>query len=145
MFAHRQALSLPLKNDDIYCEYKGKFNKIVCTQTGDVVITAADLGAYVKPSGGIPDIDIASAMDWNAKQEPMVILSYGTSTWDDFIDAYNKHAVVYCRASSNTNPASGAQTRLAFMAYINANPPTTEVEFQYYRSVSSHSATQMSD
>ena len=24
-------LSLPLKNDDIYCEYKGKFNKIVCT------------------------------------------------------------------------------------------------------------------
>ena len=30
-------LSLPLKNDDIYCEYKGKFNKIVCTQTGDVV------------------------------------------------------------------------------------------------------------
>ena len=68
-------------------------------------------------------------MNWNAKQEPMVILSYGTSTWADFIDAYNKHAVVYCRASSNSNPASGAQTRLAFMAYVNANPPTTEVEF----------------
>ncbi len=30
-------LSMPLKSDDIYCEYKGKFNKIVCTQTGDVV------------------------------------------------------------------------------------------------------------
>ena len=117
----------------------------VNTQTGDVVITAANLGAYVKPNDGIPDIDIASAINWNAKQEPMVILSYGTSTWDDFIDAYNKHAVVYCRASSNSNPASGAQTRLAFMAYVNANPPTTEVEFQYYRSVSSHSATQMSD
>lgn len=117
----------------------------VNTQTGDVVITAANLGAYVKPNDGIPDIDIASAINWNAKQEPMVILSYGTSTWADFVDAYNKHAVVYCRASSNSNPASGAQTRLAFMAYINANPPTTEVEFQYYRSVSSHSATQMSD
>ena len=30
-------LALPLKDDTIYCEYKGKFNKIVCTQTGDIV------------------------------------------------------------------------------------------------------------
>lgn len=82
---------------------------------------------------------------WNNKQEKMVILSYGSSTWQNFLDAYNNNAVIYCRASSNSNPASGAQTRLAFMAYINANPPTTEVEFQYYRSVNSHSATQMSD
>lgn len=75
---------------------------------------------------------------------PMVILSYGHSTWDDFIEAYNNNVIVYCRASSQTNPASGDQTRMAFMAYVNATPPTY-VEFQYYRSVSSHSYTQMCD
>lgn len=75
----------------------------------------------------------------------MTILSYGSSTWQNFIDAYNSNRVVYCRASSNANPGSGAQTRLAFMAYVNANPPTTEVEFQYYRSVSSHSDSQQGD
>lgn len=75
----------------------------------------------------------------------MTILSYGSSTWADFLAAYNASKVVYCRASSNANPASGSQTRLAFMAYVNnvANP--TNVEFQYYRSVSSHSATQQGD
>ena len=30
-------LSRPLKDADLYCYYKGKFNKIVCVQTGDVV------------------------------------------------------------------------------------------------------------
>lgn len=74
----------------------------------------------------------------------MTILSYGSSTWDDFIAAYNSNTIVYCRASSNSNPASGNQTRMAFMAYVNSNPPT-EVEFQYYKSVSSHSATQQGD
>lgn len=74
----------------------------------------------------------------------MTILSYGNSTWNDFLTAYNANKVVYCRASSNSNPATGNQTRMAFMAYVNANPPTN-VEFQYYRSVNSHSATQQGD
>lgn len=74
----------------------------------------------------------------------MTVLSYGHSTWQDFLNAYNSNTIVYCRASSNSNPASGAQTRMAFMAYVNADPPTS-VEFQYYRSVSSHSATQQGD
>jgi hypothetical protein len=34
---------------------------------------------------------------------------------------------------------------MAFMAYVNNASSPTEVEFQYYRSVSSHSATQMGD
>lgn len=75
----------------------------------------------------------------------MEILSYGSSTWNDFITAYNAKKVVYCRASSNSNPATGSQTRLAFMAYVNSAESPTEVEFQYYRSVSSHSATQQGD
>lgn len=75
----------------------------------------------------------------------MVVLSYGSSTWQDFLDAYNDNRVVYCRASSNSNPASGSQTRLAFMAYVNNATSPTEVEFQYYRSMSSHSAAQQGD
>jgi len=75
----------------------------------------------------------------------MTILAYGKSTWADFIAAYSANKVVYCRASSNSNPASGAQTRMAFMAYVNNETNPTNVEFQYYRSVSSHSATQQGD
>ena len=82
--------------------------------------------------------DLQSALD--AKQDDMVILKYGISTWNDFITAYNKNAIVYCRASSQSNPASGAQTRLAFMAYVNQETNPTSVEFQYYRSRSDHNS-----
>ena len=82
---------------------------------------------------------------WQDGGRPMVVLSYGHSVWDDFIEAYNNHVIVYCRASSNSNPATGAQGRMAFMAYVNNGNAPTEVEFQYYRSMSSHSATQMGD
>lgn len=75
----------------------------------------------------------------------MTILSYGSSTWSDFRTAYNANKVVYCRASSNSNPATGSQTRLAFMAYVNNAENPTEVEFQYYRSVNAHTATQQGD
>jgi hypothetical protein len=82
---------------------------------------------------------------WQDGGRPMVILSYGNSTWNDFIEAYNNHVIVYCRASSNSNPKTGSQTRMAFMAYVNNATTPTEVEFQYYRSMSSHSATAMGD
>ena len=75
----------------------------------------------------------------------MTILSYGSSTWTDFINAYTTNTIVYCRASSNTNPGTGSQTRLGFMAYVNDATNPTNVEFQYYRSVSTHSATQQGD
>ena len=77
----------------------------------------------------------------------MAILSYGHSTWADFIAAYSQNAIVYCRASSNSNPGTGVQGRMAFMAFLNLNSSgePTSVEFQYYRSVSSHSASQQGD
>lgn len=75
----------------------------------------------------------------------MTILSYGSSSWQDFLAAYNAQKVVYCRASSQSNPASGSQTRLAFMAYVNDATNPTSVEFQYYRSVSSKSVDQQGD
>ena len=77
--------------------------------------------------------------------EGLTILAYGKSTWSDFITAYTKQCVVYCRASTGSNPASGSQTRLAFMAYVNNETNPTEVEFQYYRSVNQHSITQQGD
>lgn len=75
----------------------------------------------------------------------MTILSYGHSTWADFIACYNTKTVVYCRASSNSNPATGSQTRMAFMAYVNNETNPTNVEFQYYRSMSAHSDAQQGD
>lgn len=77
-------------------------------------------------------VDTSEYLTW------LTILSYWTSTWNDFITAYQKNAIVYCRASSNSNPATWAQNRLAFMAYVNNATSPTEVEFQYYRSRSSH-------
>ena len=83
----------------------------------------------VNGESGVVTLDIPPTMS---------ILAYGKSTWADFISAYNSNSVVYCRASSASNPASGSQTRMAFMAYVNNADAPTEVEFQYYRSVSSH-------
>ena len=81
----------------------------------------------------------------NDKMAEMTILSYGKSTWNDFLTAYTGNKVVYCRASSNANPATGSQTRLAFMAYVNNETNPTNVEFQYYRSVNAHTASQQGD
>ena len=75
----------------------------------------------------------------------MTVLSYGSSTWNDFITAYGLNHLVYCKASSGSNPASGAQTRRAFMAYVNNDANPTEVEFQYYRTLSTHTETNQGD
>lgn len=40
-------VSLPISGNGLYCEYKGKFNKIVCIQTGDVVPKWLDLSDNV--------------------------------------------------------------------------------------------------
>lgn len=95
----------------------------------------------------IKGVDYFTAEDIASLDIPptMTILKYGISTWQDFINAYTSNTIVYCRASSNSNPASGSQTRLGFMAYVNNADNPTEVEFQYYRSVSSHSDSQQGD
>lgn len=101
----------------------------------------ANISAIKLPDGTTYDIKDSSS----GYITGMTILSYGSSTWDNFIEAYNANKIVYCRASSNSNPASGSQTRLAFMAYVNNATTPTNVEFQYYRSVSSHTASQQGD
>ena len=88
--------------------------------------------------------DVLMAHDWTAWKEAwtqMKVLSYWHSTWQDFLDAYNENAIVYCRASSNSNPWSWVQWRMAFMAFVSLNSSTwvpQNVEFQYYRSRSDH-------
>lgn len=75
----------------------------------------------------------------------MFLASYGHSTYAEVLAAYQDHRIVYCKASSNANPGTGSQTRQAFLAYVNNETTPTEFEFQYYRSVATHSATQQGD
>lgn len=65
----------------------------------------------------------------------MILLEYGKSTWADFESAYDANRIVYCLAKV----AYGY--RLAFMAYRTSS----DVEFQYYRTVEKKSATQQGD
>lgn len=106
---------------------------------------ASDVGAIPAPASASSDNVLAyNGSAWVADKRT-VILSYGHSTWAEFLSAYNANAVIYCRASSNNNPATGSQTRMAFMAYVSNADNPTNVEFQYYRSVNTHSATQQGD
>lgn len=78
----------------------------------------------------------------------MYIASYGTSTFAEVEEAYTASKIVYCKASSNANPATGTQGRMAFLAYVNINSnnnTVNEFEFQYYRSVSTHTDAQQGD
>ena len=75
----------------------------------------------------------------------MYIAAYGKSTYNEILAAYQANKVVYCRASSNSNPASGNQLRMAFLAYVNNEATPTEFEFQYYRSLSSHTYNDQCD
>lgn len=73
-------------------------------------------------------------------------MSYGESNaWAKFLTAYKAKQIVYCRASSNANPATGSQTRKAFMAYVDNAENPTNVEFQYVRSVGTKTAAQPVD
>lgn len=61
----------------------------------------------------------------------LVMLEYGKSTWQEFQNAFNSNKIVYCKVNG----------RMAFLAYIS----TSNVEFQYYRSLSSPSVSSQPD
>lgn len=97
--------------------------------------------ATVATSGSYNDLTDKPTIDFE-----LVEMSYGESNaWAKFIAAYQGHKIVYCRASSNANPATGTQGRKAFMAYVNNAEKPTEVEFQYVRSVSTKTSSQPVD
>ena len=104
-------------------------------------------GLVPAPVAGEEDKFLSGDGTYKSGGLPMVILSYGNSTWQDFINAYKNNVIVYCRASSQSNPKNGAQTRMAFMAYVSDAANPTNVEFQYYRSMNPNNKTinQMSD
>ena len=81
-----------------------------------------------------------------ADNSSLFIAAYGKSTYAEVLAAYQARKIVYCRASTSaTTPGSGNQLRMAFLAYVNNETTPTEFEFQYYRSVSAHSASQQGD
>lgn len=112
--------------------------------TNNVISVEADSALNVSSTNPVQNSVVTAAL--NDKSDKFVIMKYGESNaWAKFIDAYNNNKIVYCRASSNANPATGAQTRLAFMAYVSAETNPTNVEFQYVRSVSSKTSSQPVD
>ena len=117
----------------------------VPTMVGATSSAAGTAGLAPAPTSADVDKFLAGDGTYKSGGLPMVILSYGNSTWAEFEAAYSNNVIVYARASSNSNPATGSQTRMAFMAYVNNATTPTEVEFQYYRSMSAHSATAMGD
>ena len=99
-------------------------------------VTSSDNGKVLKVDSGA----------WTVDYDGLFIASYGSTTFNDIKTAYLNNKVVYCRASSNTDPASGSQLRMAFLAYVGTSTTApTSFEFQYYRSVNTHTINQQGD
>lgn len=114
--------------------------------TGATSSVAGAHGLVPAPAAGDEDKALKGDGTWGDFSEEFVIMKYGESNaWAKFIDAYSKNKIVYCRASSNANPGTGSQTRLAFMAYVSNETTPTNVEFQYVRSVGTKTVTQPVD
>ena len=114
--------------------------------TGATASVAGVSGLVPAPSAGDQEKVLHGDGTWKNTTAKLVEMSYGeSSAWAKFIAAYQAGSIVYCRASSNSNPGTGTQGRKAFMAYVNNAENPTEVEFQYVRSVSSKTASQPVD
>lgn len=95
----------------------------------------------VQPITGGHEVTITDAqgahsfdvMDGSDAEAGLVILEYGVSTWDDFLAAYEANKVVFCRVGHTSG------YRMAFLAFVDTTFTRPGAEFQYYRSVSSHS------
>lgn len=61
---------------------------------------------------------------------------YGTTTFADIAQAVTDKRIVYCKVDQGYG-----QARMAFLAYVS----NVAAEFQYYRSISSHSASTQTD
>ena len=115
------------------------------TFTGTDGTTAGTTGLVPAPATADATKFLNADGNWEFAMTTMVIARYGITTYAEILDAYQKGWIIYTRASSNSNPATGSQTRLAFMAYVNNAENPTEIEFQYYRSMSSHTDSSQGD
>lgn len=129
---------------DLAAKIKGKAADN--TFTGATSAVAGVKGIVPEPQAGDNAKYLKGDGTWATIVPSLVEMSYGESrAWSKFINAYNAGSIVYCRASSNSNPATGTQGRKAFMAYVNNAATPTEVEFQYVRSVSTKTSSQPVD
>lgn len=129
---------------DLAAKIKGKAADN--TFTGATSAVAGVKGIVPEPQAGDNTKYLKGDGTWATIVPSLVEMSYGeASAWSKFINAYNAGSIVYCRASSDSNPATGTQGRKAFMAYVNNATTPTEVEFQYVRSVSSKTDSQQGD
>lgn len=137
-------------------DLRSKFSKVSVTPTltsgtksATVTVDGTDYDLYAPASYELPAATtstlggvkvgsgLAVAADGTLSSTGMVILEYGVSTWAECLEAIEANRVVYCRVGQ----------RMAFLAYLGgaAPIPTAFAEFQYYRSVSSHTASQQGD
>lgn len=126
----------------------GDYNDLTNTPTafvGTDGTTAGAVGLVPAPTTTDATKFLNADGNWENAMTTMVIARYGITTYAEILDAYQKGWIIYTRASSNSNPATGSQTRLAFMAYVNNADNPTEIEFQYYRSMSSHTDSSQGD
>lgn len=132
-------------------QVKDLANKIKAKAADNIFVGATSAapgskGLVPQPQAGDQEKVLHGDGTWKDTTAKLVEMSYGErSAWAKFIAAYNAGSIVYCRASSNSNPATGTQGRKAFMAYVNNATTPTEVEFQYVRSVSSKTSSQPVD
>lgn len=141
---------VPTKTSDITNDSGFITSAALPTKTSDLTNDGASgTSTYVESDDLATVATSGSYNDLSNKPDIMTGLtemSYGESNaWAKFIAAYQAKQIVYCRASSNSNPATGTQGRKAFMAYVNNAENPTEVEFQYVRSVSTKTASQPVD
>ena len=141
---------VPTKTSDITNDSGFITSAALPTKTSDLTNDGASgTSTYVESDDLAAVATSGSYNDLSDKPDIMAGLtemSYGESNaWSKFISAYRAKQIVYCRASSSANPATGSQTRKAFMAYVNNAENPTEVEFQYVRSVSTKTASQPVD
>ena len=141
----------PVQNKAINSALSAKANSSdIPTKTSDLTNDGADgTSAYIEADELATVATSGSYNDLSDKPDIMtglVEMAYGESNaWAKFLAAYRAKQIVYCRASSNANPATGSQTRKAFMAYVDNAENPTNVEFQYVRSINIKSASQPVD
>lgn len=123
----------------------------VNSKTGDVVLTASDVGAgtYTKPSGGIPDSDIASASTWNGKYTkpgsgiPATDIASGVippikGIWSGYCStaATTKAKVVTLADPTGFTLTAGVKIIVLFRHGSSAQSPTLNVESTGAKSIS---------
>ena len=89
-------------------------------------------------ASGVATLDANGKVPTSQLPGTIFFAEYGTTTFAAVLAAFKAQQVLYCRASSQSDPSVGNKLRLGYLAYLNDQNSPSEFEFQYYRSVSTH-------